>query len=88
MNKNIFYTTRAVCFSHKLTAEIIAEMVSWGVADPKGARPDKWMFSQDDFERIVCASQFSKELQVNIPGAALALELLQELDKIREQKRH
>lgn len=85
MNQNIFYTTQAICSSHDLTKEIITEMVSWGIADPRGAKPEKWLFSHSDFERIGCATRFSKELEINIPGAALALDLLDELEKIRKE---
>lgn len=85
MNKNVYYTTQAICVAHNLTEEMIAEMVSWGIANPKGVRPHKWLFSQNDFERIGCASRFSEELDINIPGAALALELLVELEKVRRQ---
>lgn len=88
MNKNIYYTTQAVCVAHKLTEEMIAEMVSWGIADPKGVRPNKWLFSQNDFERIECANRFSEEFDINIPGTALVLELLDELDKVRRQIQH
>ena len=88
MNSNIYYTTQAVCVAHELTEDTIAEMVSWGIADPKGARPNKWIFSQNDFERIGCATRFSEELDINIPGAALALELLDELNKVRRQIRY
>lgn len=88
MTTNIYYTTQAVCTAHKLTEEMIAEMVSWGIADPKGSQPGKWLFSHDDFERIGCATRFSKEFEINIGGAALALELLDELDRIRRHNRH
>lgn len=88
MNSNVFYTTKAVCASHRLTKETIAEMVSWGIAEPVGNKPEKWLFSQLDYDRIGCAIRFSEELDINIPGAALALELLDELDNIRQKAPH
>ena len=88
MNRNVFYTTKAICNSHNVTKEIIAEMVSWGIADPTGAKPDKWLFSQNDYERIGSATRFNRELNINIAGAALALELLDELDKVRQEDHH
>ena len=42
MNDNILYTTRAVCNYQKITQENIDEMVSWGIANPHGDKPEKW----------------------------------------------
>ena len=88
MNENIFYTTNAVCFSHRLTKDTIAEMVSWGIAGPIGNKPEKWLFSQSDYDRIACAVRFGEELNINVPGAALAIELIDELNKIRKRMPH
>lgn len=88
MNENVLYTMHAVCVSHRLTEDVIAEMVSWGIAAPAGNKPEKWLFSQLDYDRIGCATRFREELEINIPGAALALELLDELDKIRNSVSH
>lgn len=88
MNNKVFYTTKAVCIYHRLTLEAIAEMVSWGIAEPIGSEPEKWLFSQLDYDRIGCANRFRNELEINIPGAALALELLDEIDEIREKALH
>ena len=87
LNDNVFYTTKAVCSRYKINQDIIDEMVSWGVADPSGHEPDKWLFSQKDFDRIGQASRFNKELEINIPGAALALQLLDEINHIRNKER-
>ena len=88
MSKNISYTTQAICSSHNLTKDIILEMVSWGIANPAGRKWDKWVFSQTDYERIGRATQFNRELEINISGAALVLQLLEELDKIRKRQCH
>ena len=88
MNSNIVYTTYAICSSHEISNEILSDMVSWGIATPSGTTLKKWLFSQDDYDRIGCASRFNKDLDINIPGAAMALELLDELDKIRRELKH
>ena len=87
MNKNVFYTTKAICTSHNLTDDAIEEMVYWGIAEPVGRVPGRWLFSQADYVRIGCATRLKRELDINIPGAALALDLLEELDKIRREVR-
>ena len=86
VNENIIYTTYAICHSHKLSQESINEMVSWGIAEPSGNKPEKWLFTQKDYERIGCALRFRKELDINIPGAALALQLLEDIQDLRNQE--
>lgn len=86
MNENVIYTMYAICNSYKLSQETIDEMVSWGIAEPTGNIPEKWLFTQKDFDRIGRASRFSKDLNINIPGAALALELIEDIQKLRKMR--
>ena len=86
LNDNVFYTTKAVCNSYKLNQSTVGEMVSWGIAKPSGNKPEKWLFSHKDFERIGRASRFNKELEINIPGAALALQLLEDIQNLRSKE--
>ena len=86
MNENILYTTQAICNSHKLNQESINDMVEWGIACPLGNGPEKWLFSHDDYERIGRAQRFRNELDINIPGAALAIELIEELEQLRNKE--
>lgn len=86
LNDNVFYTTKAVCKSYKLNQSTVGEMVSWGIAEPSGNKPEKWLFSHKDFERIGRASRFNKELEINIPGAALALQLLEDIQNLRNKE--
>ena len=86
VNNNVFYTTNAVCNSYKLNTETISEMVAWGIAKPAGNQPDKWFFTHKDYERIGSASRFKEELEINIPGAALALQLLEDIKKLRNKE--
>ena len=86
VNDNIFYTTNAICHSHELNQDSINEMVAWGIAEPSGDKPEKWLFTHKDFVRIGRASRFRKELDINIPGAALALQLLEEIQNLRDKE--
>lgn len=86
MDKNIFYTTHAICDAQKLTIENINEMVAWGIANPRGKKSEKWLFTHNDFERIAQAQRFRNDLSINIPGAAFALDLIEEVQKLREKE--
>ena len=85
LNDNVFYTTKAVCKSYKLNQDMVDEMVSWGIAKPSGNNPEKWLFTHEDYERIGRASRFNKELDINIPGAAFALQLLEDIQNLHKK---
>ncbi len=82
LNDNVFYTTNAVCYTYKLKPDIINEMVACGIAEPSGNKPEKWLFTHEDFERIGRASRFNAELEINIPGAALTLQLIDDIQNL------
>ncbi len=83
MSSNIVYTTNAICSYYGLKKDVLVDMVLWGIASPLGSSPDKWQFTQRDYERIGCAYRFHRDLEINIPGSAMVLELLSELDRVR-----
>lgn len=87
MKNNILYTTRAICLKYEISSEMLSDMVSWGIASPHGSCVNKWLFSKFDSDRIGCASRLQKDLDINIPGAALAIELLDELSKLKNTKK-
>jgi len=59
--------------------------VSEGVLSPAGASPEDWRFSGDSLKRAKTAARLMDDLELNLPGVALALHLLDELDQLRSQ---
>ena len=57
--------------------------VSEGVCEAKGARPEEWRFSGTALRRVRTAQRLARDLQINPPGVALALDLLDEIDALR-----
>lgn len=81
------YTLRQVCEVCGVRAEIIWDMVSEGIAEPSGESAVDWHFSGVDIVRIRTAVRLQRDLQVNLPGAAMVLDLLEELRELREKVR-
>jgi chaperone modulatory protein CbpM len=59
--------------------------VSEGVLSPAGGSPQDWRFSGDSLKRAKTAARLMHDLELNLPGVALALNLLEELDRLRSQ---
>ncbi len=59
-------------------------MVSCGIAGPLPHKSKKWLFTQYDFARISRAHKFIKDLNIDIPGAAITLELFEDINNLRK----
>ncbi len=76
-------TLSELCQARGLNAETVIEMVNEGVLEVRGSSPSEWMFTSDSLCRINAVLRLQQDLGINLAGAALALELLDELRKLR-----
>ena len=58
-----------------------------GVLQPRGEAPHEWRFAGASLRRARLAITLTRELEINPPGVALALDLLDELDALRASLR-
>ena len=65
--------------------DLIMAWVSEGVLSPAGATPQDWRFSGDSLRRAKTAARLMRDLELNSPGVALALDLLDEITQLRQQ---
>jgi chaperone modulatory protein CbpM len=76
-----------LCATCQIDALNVSEMVAEGVVEPAGNHPDEWFFDRIALRRPQMAVRLQRDLGVNLPGAALALDLLEELETLRKQLR-
>jgi len=87
LNESMTLTLREVCHFCGTREEVVIEMVREGVVQPKDPHEDAWTFSGIAVTRIRTAMRLQQDLEVNLPGAALALELLEEIERLKRQQR-
>jgi chaperone modulatory protein CbpM len=63
--------------------ESILALVDEGVLLPVGGEVSQWRFSGAQLRRVTTALRLQRDLGVNPAGVALALELLDEIDRLR-----
>jgi chaperone modulatory protein CbpM len=72
-----------VCRACAAEPDMVMALVEEGLVAPSGAAPGEWRFTGVHMHRARVAVRLQKDLGVNIAGAALALQLLEELDSLR-----
>jgi chaperone modulatory protein CbpM len=76
-----------LCRACAAQAAMIEELVDHGVLVPEGQAQSQWRFTGIHLSRARVAVRLQRDLGVNVAGAALALELLEEMESLRMQLR-
>jgi chaperone modulatory protein CbpM len=75
----------------RVHAEWVMELVHEGVIEPRGvavsAQTPQWRFAATTIVRVQKARRLQHDLGVNLPGVALALELLDRIDALESRLR-
>ena len=85
LDDSIELTLAEMCRMCRLPAERIFELVEEGIVEPLGRDPARWRFHAISVHRVHRAERPQRDLGVNTPGVALALELLEELEQLRRR---
>jgi len=68
-------------------AEWVMELVEEGIIEPSGREVSQWRFAPPALYRARTVRNLQRDLGVNLSGAALALELLEEIESLRTRLR-
>ena len=63
--------------------EFVLALVAEGVIEPRGEERACWRFTGRSVRRTQVALRLHHDLDVNLPGVALALDLLEEIERLR-----
>lgn len=81
-------TLRELCQACDIEADYVIEFVEVGVIEPHaGHRPNEWRFPPRSLARLQRAVRLHRDLSVGPAGAALALDLIEEVAVLRRRVR-
>ncbi|MCW8906345.1 MAG: chaperone modulator CbpM [Sedimenticola sp.] len=69
----------------RVHAEWVIELVEQGIIEPSGGGARQWRFSGTCLGRVMQVQRLQRDLGVNLAGAALALDLLEEVRTLRRR---
>ncbi|MDH5618991.1 MAG: chaperone modulator CbpM [Gammaproteobacteria bacterium] len=74
-----------LCRVCTVTSERVVQLVDEGLVEPLGRDPAEWRFSGRSVRRVLVAERLSRDLRLNAAGAALVLDLLDEVQHLRQR---
>lgn len=87
LDEDMEFSLRDLCSMCNIPAEIVHEMVDEGLISPKGPEPKQWRFTIIEIRRVQTTLRLKRDLRINLPGCALVLDLLEELEELRRRSR-
>jgi chaperone modulatory protein CbpM len=87
VDDRVRFSLREVCELCGVHADCIVEWVETGVLEPSGRHPVEWRFSARQLLRSQRALRLRRDLELNPPGLAVTLDLLDEVARLRSRIR-
>lgn len=86
VDEQVTFTLEELCDICGMQQAQIIEMVTYGVVEPYGGKiPEQWQFNPVALRRFRTAMRLQHDLEINLAGVALVLDLLDELNALRTQ---
>jgi chaperone modulatory protein CbpM len=74
-----------LCDICQITPDFIYTLVEYGILSPKGEKEQTWLFDVVHLQRVKTAIRLQHDLEVNLPGIAIVLDLLDEMETLRQR---
>jgi chaperone modulatory protein CbpM len=79
------FSLEELCRICGVQQELVVQIVAEGVVEPLGDSAEHWRFTGLAVTRIQRVMRLQRDFEVNLPGAALALELLEEIERLKRR---
>jgi chaperone modulatory protein CbpM len=74
-----------LCQASSAERELVLQLVEHGVIEPMGDAPQAWVFGGSSLQRTRTALRLLRDLELNLPGAALAVDLLDQIAQLQRE---
>ena len=80
---NVPLSLEELCEVCHVSSDFIHQLVEYEIIHPQGESPNEWVFDLRQLQRIKTTLRLQHDLEVNLSGIVLVLDLLEQLDKVR-----
>jgi chaperone modulatory protein CbpM len=85
IDDDVSLTLVELCHACRGSEDMMQALVMEGVLQPSGQQPHEWRFPGTALRRARLAQRLSEDLEINPPGIALALDLLDRIETLKAQ---
>jgi chaperone modulatory protein CbpM len=82
VEEDVHLSLAELCRACEVAEDELTVWVLEGVIEPLGRLHSEWHFGGQSLARARLGSRLSRELDINAPGIALALDLLEQIDDL------
>ena len=86
LDDSVEFSLTEVCAACRVSEELVVEIVAEGIVEPSGPDRAQWRFTGIALTRVHRALRLQHDFGINLAGAALALDLLEELERLRRAR--
>lgn len=86
LDERLTLTIHEVCEVCSVSESVVIEMMHEGVIEPLDADSQALEFSGFAVARLMTAWRLQRDLHINLPGVALAMDLLDEISELRKRR--
>src|SRR5262245_30507394 len=83
LDDSVEFSLTEVCTACRVSEELVVEIVAEGIVEPSGSERAQWRFTGVALTRVQRTLRLQRDFGINLAGAALALDLLEELERLR-----
>ncbi len=87
VEEHISFTLTELCRACRADSVTLIALVDEGVLEPAGSGPGDWRFSGPALRRARCALRLAHDLDLGLAGAALVLDLLDDIEALKASLR-
>jgi chaperone modulatory protein CbpM len=78
-------TLEEICNTCGVSVEFIQELIQHGILDIDNIAIEHYRFHPVHMRKVRTVIHLQTDLEVNLPGAALVIDLMEELDELRKK---
>jgi chaperone modulatory protein CbpM len=76
-------TLSDICEMCHISPDYINELIAFDIVQPRGEAIEQWHFDLTHLRRIKTALRLQHDLEVNLAGIAVVLDLMEEIEDLR-----
>ena len=85
LDEKVYLSLTEISEACSTRAEWVVELVEEGILEPSGNDQDHWKFPGGNLSRAHAAHRLQRDLEINLAGVALILDLMEEIESLRSR---